>query len=549
MQIIIPMSGFGERFRRAGYNIPKPLIEVEGKPIIAHVINLFSKNDNFIFVVNEDHLNEPKFKLKEILNYFCPNGRVISIPKHKLGPVYAINQIKEFISLEEKTIVNYCDFSCYWNYDKFLNFLNKYNPDGVIPSYKGFHPHSLGKTNYAYLQEENYFAYDIREKKPFTRNKLNEFASSGTYYFKTGKLMIDAFSYLIKNNLKVGGEYYVSLAYKYLFNKKQNVLVYELEHFMQWGTPEDLEEYLSWSNTFKRLLKFNNKEIITSSIIIPMAGKGKRFVDKGYKKLKPLIPVSGKEMIIQALSFLPRVSHYSFAVRSNMDLSVLKKIKTKDNIIVNKKFSKDTNGQATSAKIALDKLLKFSGKIEEPIIIGACDHGSIYNKNKLIKLINDDSVDIIVWGKRKHANAIRNPKMFGWIQEKDNKINKISVKEPLSNPLNDAIIIGTFVFKKSLYFRQSYEELIKNKNKINGEYYIDSCINEAISLGLNCILFEIEHLISWGTPDEFETFKYWQSCFHKWEFHPYRIENDNMIPEKEKIKLKKEYSKFSLKEI
>ena len=40
MQIIIPMSGFGERFRKVGYKVPKPLIEIEGKPIIAHVIDM-----------------------------------------------------------------------------------------------------------------------------------------------------------------------------------------------------------------------------------------------------------------------------------------------------------------------------------------------------------------------------------------------------------------------------------------------------------------------------------------------------------------------------
>jgi len=33
MKIIIPMSGFGERFRLAGYTMPKPLIEIDGKSI------------------------------------------------------------------------------------------------------------------------------------------------------------------------------------------------------------------------------------------------------------------------------------------------------------------------------------------------------------------------------------------------------------------------------------------------------------------------------------------------------------------------------------
>jgi len=70
MQIIIPMSGFGERFRRAGYKIPKPLIEVGGKPIIAHVIDLFPGEDDFTFICNEDHLSEEFFCMEEtIKNY------------------------------------------------------------------------------------------------------------------------------------------------------------------------------------------------------------------------------------------------------------------------------------------------------------------------------------------------------------------------------------------------------------------------------------------------------------------------------------------------
>ena len=41
MQLIIPMSGIGSRFLKAGYKIPKPLIEVEKQPIISHVVDMF----------------------------------------------------------------------------------------------------------------------------------------------------------------------------------------------------------------------------------------------------------------------------------------------------------------------------------------------------------------------------------------------------------------------------------------------------------------------------------------------------------------------------
>ena len=97
MQIIIPMSGFGERFRRVGYEVPKPLIEIEGKPIIAHVIDLFPGESNFVFICNEDHLQNKNYEMEDILKKYCPTGRIVGIAPHKLGPVHAVNQVENII--------------------------------------------------------------------------------------------------------------------------------------------------------------------------------------------------------------------------------------------------------------------------------------------------------------------------------------------------------------------------------------------------------------------------------------------------------------------
>ena len=95
MQIIIPMSGYGERFRKAGYKVPKPLIEVEGKPIIAHVINLFPGENNFTFICSQDHLETTNMRV--ILEKYCPSGEIIGIESHKNGPVFAVSHIFEKI--------------------------------------------------------------------------------------------------------------------------------------------------------------------------------------------------------------------------------------------------------------------------------------------------------------------------------------------------------------------------------------------------------------------------------------------------------------------
>ena len=67
MQIIIPMSGFGERFKAAGYRIPKPLITINNKTIIQHVVELFDNNCEFIFICNEDHLETKEFNMQKTI--------------------------------------------------------------------------------------------------------------------------------------------------------------------------------------------------------------------------------------------------------------------------------------------------------------------------------------------------------------------------------------------------------------------------------------------------------------------------------------------------
>jgi hypothetical protein len=72
--------------------------------------------------------------------------------------------------------------------------------------------------------------------------------------------------------------------------------------------------------------------------------------------------------------------------------------------------------------------------------------------------------------------------------------------------------------------------LINRNGRINGEFYLDSCINDALELGLRCAYFEVTDYFSWGTPNDLKTFEYWQSCFHKWASHPYQLSKDGHIP-------------------
>lgn len=533
MQIVIPMSGFGERFRRAGYKVPKPLIEIDGKPIIAHVIDMFPGEQDFIFICNSDHLSNPVYSMEAVLRQLCPTGRIIGIPPHKFGPIHAVRQVEHMIDPARPVVVNYCDFTCYWNWHHFKKYMISSKCDGAIPAYKGFHPHTLGSTNYAYMREEDGWVLDIQEKQPYTNNRMDEYASSGTYYFASGKIMSNAFRATMEQEINIGGEYYVSLAYKPLLADKRLVAVYSLQHFMQWGTPDDVAEYNGWSSAFRRMVEPQPPALkAMGTIVVPMAGLGQRFVNEGYAVTKPLIPVSGKPMVVQAVNDLPTAIHHAFVLRSDMadheDISNTL-MQTYPNAMI-ETIPAVTEGQACTALIGLDALARKLGSVPGPITFGACDNGALYDHSAFQVLAENPEVDIIVWGARGHANAVRHPQMYGWIDSDNGIINRISVKAPLSSPATDPIVLGTFTFRRAEDFRKVVDNLMARDGRINGEFYIDSCINDAIELGLRCHLFEVDSFLSWGTPNDLRTFEYWQSCFHKWAGHPYRLENDQRVP-------------------
>jgi dTDP-glucose pyrophosphorylase len=532
LKIIIPMSGFGERFRRAGYEIPKPLIEIDDKPIIAHVIDMFPGETDFIFICNQEHLSNPLYRMEAILKEHCPSGQVIGIPPHKLGPINAVRKVEHLLDLTEPVIVNYCDFTCYWDWHHFKNYVKKTACTGAIPAYRGFHPHSLGSTNYAYLREKNGWVLDIQEKQPYTDNRMEEYASSGTYYFASAQIMVEAFRSVMEQGMDVGSEYYVSLAYKVLVQNKKPVIVYHLEHFMQWGTPEDVVEYNSWSKAFRSLIAHSEHTFDPKgSLVVPMAGWGQRFVDEGYVLTKPLIPVSGLPMVVQATHDLPPAKHQVFVLRADMPgyVDVARQItEFYPGAIINT-IDRVTEGQACTALIGLDALEGRVGTNFSPITIGACDNGALYDVEAFSKLVQDPMVDIIVWGARGYPNAIRNPEMFGWIDVEEDKIHSISVKTPLDKPVSDPIVLGTFTFRRADDYRRALDRLIARNGLVNGEFYIDSLINDAIELGLNCRLFEVDSYLCWGTPNDLRTFEYWQSCLHKWASHPYNLTLDSHI--------------------
>ena len=134
--------------------------------------------------------------------------------------------------------------------------------------------------------------------------------------------------------------------------------------------------------------------------------------------------------------------------------------------------------------------------------------------------------------------------MYGWIETNEDSeiIKSISVKKPLKDIKNDAIVVGAFTFKKHNHFLESVKRMKERQGLVNGEYYVDTCINDAIELGYKCVIFNVDKYICWGTPDDLATFEYWQFCFHEWHSHSYRLERDPNIPRSNLDKVKQDLS-------
>ena len=259
------MSGLGKRFVDAGYDMPKPRIIVDGKPIIEHVISVFSGDHSFVFICSNDHLKETN--LEEVLRTSRPNSTIIGIEKHTQGPVYALTHVYDYILDDEEVMISYCDYGMDFDFNNFQNKLREGNFDGAVPCYTGFHPHLLHGNVYAGVRvNEHNVMIDIREKHSFTENPMESHHSVGAYYFRRGSDLKKYHDELLASNIRLNGEAYTSMIYYLYLRDGHNIYVPEVQRFMQWGTPTDLEEYEAWSRYFhKQLGKEKGKTDIPES--------------------------------------------------------------------------------------------------------------------------------------------------------------------------------------------------------------------------------------------------------------------------------------------
>lgn len=519
MKIVIPMSGMSSRFSSAGYQLPKYLLEVDGKTVIQHIVELYPRESDFIFIVNDK--NAADTNVIEVLDGFdLPNAQIKVIPSHKLGPVHTVSHVFDWIDDDEQVVVNYCDFSIYWDYEDFEQFVNQTECDGCVICYTGFHPHMLGDDNYAFCRtDDRNRILEVREKQPFTDNKMSEFASAGNYYFRKGKYVKEYFQEMMEEDVNLNGEYYVSLIYNLLIENDLTSFVYEVPNMLQWGTPLDLDMYLKWSDYYKKSLVGQKESKIPNCVTaLPMAGLGNRFAKEGYIVPKPFIQINGQYMLDQSLRCLPETDDIIFGSLSKY-MSLLP-LQDYGNVVW---LDETPPGQACTTEKIVEQVPE--GK---SILVSACDNGMLYDSDKLLDLINDEENDVIVWSYTKNYTSYRNPEMYSWVlADDDGNVEKIGVKKFFGgNPIEEFAVVGTFFFRNKEVYMKALAKMYEDDKPVNKEYYVDSLVNYAIDLGYKVKNFEIDEYICWGTPNDVKIYRYWQNFFNKVDWHPYSYDND-----------------------
>lgn len=509
MQLIIPMSGNGSRFINHGYEIPKPLIRVSGHPMVKHVVDMYPGVEEVLFIINQEHFKNKHLNIEKQLGLISPICKIAIIESHKLGPAHAIMRASSFINTKVPVVINYCDFTCIWNFDSFKKQLGS-GIDGLIATYTGFHPHMLRSNKFAYVKvDREGYVQNIQEKSPYTDNPMSEEVSSGTYGFKSGQVLLDAVSQQFMHNDSYNGEFYSSLTYKNMISRGKKIKTFNIEKFIQWGTPEDLYDFNQQKKFFYFKTFLPKSQNTVNRVEILAAGSGERFTKSGYTENKAFLKLNKSFVIMEAITALGfRSIHKRILVQETNQIDVeATTLLEQENINIGK-VKNLTRGQAESALLALES------NLQGPCVIGTCDSLVYPSVGEDISKFSGNVIG--VWIAEPNFYAKTYPDQFGWVNIDSNmNIIKSWVKQEPPKSIKTYLITGTFIFGENINSVQLLKDFLRSDLKVKNEFYLDSLIEFALKEKWKVLALSTEWFINLGEPDEYETYKYWETLFDR----------------------------------
>ena len=238
--IVIPMAGHGRRFKDTGISKPKFMIEVKNKTLFEWSLDSLPLeiSRKIIFICLEEHekeFNVGKF-IKDIMNqkYSNLSYELVYLEKTTRGQVETVLHAKQLIDSESTLIIYNIDtyFTSTRLKSKILTLKNQ-NIDGMLGCF------TSDDENLSFVElNDKGLVKRVREKE-----KISSLASTGLYIFSSGKQFIETAEMMIKNDIKVRDEFFVSELYNILLKSGKKFEIDVAEEFIPFGTPDDIKKF------------------------------------------------------------------------------------------------------------------------------------------------------------------------------------------------------------------------------------------------------------------------------------------------------------------
>lgn len=234
VNIVIPMAGLGSRFPKDKYYLPKPLIDVNGKPMITRAIESLDIDGQYHFILRNDEFLKIT---KDVISKTVKNPNFITVDQTTEGPACSVLLLKKFINNEDELITANCDQIMEWNSKLFFHNVRLY--DGAVVTYYS----DTDKNSYVKLDRRGR-AVQFAEKEVISNISLN-----GIHYWKHGKDFVLTAEQMIESDDRApNGEFYISMSYNYMIqaNKEIGIFHIPIEQHHAVGVPIDLERFLKY---------------------------------------------------------------------------------------------------------------------------------------------------------------------------------------------------------------------------------------------------------------------------------------------------------------
>jgi HAD superfamily hydrolase (TIGR01509 family) len=232
LNVLIPMAGAGSRFAQAGYTFPKPLIDINNKPMIQLVVENLNIDAHYIFIVQKEHYD--KFNLKQFLNLISPNCDIVITDGITQGAACTTLLAKHLIDNNQPLVIANSDQFVEWNSNECMYAFTAEGIDGGIITFNATHPKwSFVKLNELGLVEQ------VAEKNP-----ISDIATVGIYYWSKGADYVRYAEQMIDKNIRTNNEFYVCPVFNQAIEDNKKIRIKMADGMWGLGTPEDLKNFL-----------------------------------------------------------------------------------------------------------------------------------------------------------------------------------------------------------------------------------------------------------------------------------------------------------------